>query len=118
MPRRSRRKPTRASSIRGCCSRSPTTSRSITCRTADLRCRDVRRLRRAIAAGVSAAVAVGCLACRPASGGPSIDDAARTYVGLALALGDRDADSLDSYHGPPAWQEAARREHATLAEIR
>jgi hypothetical protein len=67
---------------------------------------------------VSAAVAVGCLACRPASGGPSIDDAARTYVGLALALGDRDADSLDSYHGPPAWQEAARREHATLAEIR
>ena len=67
---------------------------------------------------MSAAVAVGCLACRPASGGPSIDDAARTYVGLALALGDRDADSLDSYHGPPAWQEAARREHATLAEIR
>jgi hypothetical protein len=67
---------------------------------------------------VSAAVAVGCLACRPASGGPSIDDAARTYVGLALALGDRDADSLDSYHGPPAWEAAVQREHLTLAEIR
>ena len=47
-----------------------------------------------------------------------MDEAARTYVGLALALGDRDADSLDSYHGPPAWQEAARHEHATLAAVR
>ena len=37
---------------------------------------------------------------------------------LALALGDRDADSLDSYHGPPAWQAEVQREHLTLAEIR
>ena len=72
-----------------------------------------------IAVGVSATVAAGCIACRrPDSGRQSIDEAARTYVGLALALGDRDADSLDSYHGPPAWQQAARREHATLAEVR
>jgi hypothetical protein len=66
---------------------------------------------------VSAAVAAGCTA-RPAESGTSIDEAARSYVRLALALGDRDADSLDSYHGPPAWQADVQREHATLAEIR
>ena len=37
---------------------------------------------------------------------------------IALALGERDGDSLDSYHGPPAWQADARREHATLSEVR
>ena len=79
---------------------------------------DHRWLRRAIAAGVSAAVAATCVACHRNAGRSSLDEAARTYVGLALALGDRDADSLDSYHGPPPWQAAARREHATLAEIR
>src|SRR4051812_44389400 len=118
MPRRSRRKRTHASSIRACCSRSPTTSRCIAWRIADLRSRDRRQLRRAIVVGVSAAVAAGCIARHAESGRPSIDQAARSYVRLALALGDRDADSLDSYHGPPAWQTEARREHATLAEIR
>src|SRR4051812_24319967 len=118
MPRRSRRKRTHASSIRACCSRSPTTSRCIAWRIADLRSRDHRQLRRAIVAGVSAAVAAGCIARHAESGRPSIDEAARGYVRLALALGDRDADSLDSYHGPPAWQAEVRREHATLPEIR
>src|SRR3954464_6354419 len=118
MPRRSRRKRTHASSIRACCSRSPTTSRCIAWRIADLRSRDHRQFRRAIVAGVSAAVAAGCIARHAESGRPSIDEAARGYVRLALALGDRDADSLDSYHGPPAWQAEVRREHATLPEIR
>src|SRR3982751_4948791 len=118
MPRRSRRKRTHGSSIRACCSRSPTTSRCTACRIADLRSRDHRQLRRAIVAGVSAAVAAGCIARHAESGRPSIDEAARSYVRLALALGDRDADSLDSYHGPPAWQTEARHDHATLAEIR
>src|SRR6476660_10357898 len=117
MPRRSRRKPTHASSIRACCSRSPTTSRCIACRIADLRCGSHRQLRKAIAAGVSAAVAAGCIARRPEPG-PSLDEAARSYVRLALALGDRDPDSLDSYHGPPAWPAEVQREHVTLAEVR
>jgi hypothetical protein len=66
---------------------------------------------------VSAAVAAGCIARRPEPG-PSLDEAARSYVRLALALGDRDADSLDSYHGPPAWPAEVQREHVTLAEVR
>jgi len=70
-----------------------------------------------IVAGVAAAVAAGCIASHPEPG-PSIDEAARSYVRLALALGDRDTDSLDSYHGPPAWEAAVQREHLTLAEIR
>jgi plasmid stability protein len=36
-------------------------------------------------------------ACRR---GPSIDDEAREYVRLAVALGERDPDSLDFYAGP------------------
>jgi len=50
-------------------------------------------------------------ACGPTSrddAGPSLDAAARSYVGLVLALGERDADSLDAYHGPAAWQAEAR----------
>ena len=37
---------------------------------------------------------------------------------LVLALGERDADSLDAYHGPPEWQADARTAHATLPEVR
>ena len=47
----------------------------------------------------------------------SLDAAAESYVRLVLALGERDSDSLDSYHGPPAWQAEARTRHATLADI-
>jgi hypothetical protein len=54
-----------------------------------------------------------------APGAPSaLDAAAESYVRLVLALGERDADSLDTYHGPPAWQFEARARHATLADIR
>jgi hypothetical protein len=48
----------------------------------------------------------------------SIDAAAERYVRLALALGARDGDSLDSYHGHPEWQADARARHATLPDIR
>jgi hypothetical protein len=48
----------------------------------------------------------------------SVDAAAESYVRLVLALGERDSDSLDSYHGPAAWQAEAHARHATLAEIR
>lgn len=47
----------------------------------------------------------------------SLDAAAESYVRLVLALGERDGDSLDSYHGPPAWPAEARTRHATLADI-
>jgi hypothetical protein len=43
--------------------------------------------------------------------------AAESYVRLVLALGERDADSLDGYHGPPSWQAEARDRHAALADV-
>src|SRR5438067_3786362 len=68
---------------------------------------------------VLAVAAVIGAACRTAPAPrDSVDEAARSYVRLVLALGERDADSLDSYHGPAAWQAQARAEHATLADIR
>jgi len=79
-----------------------------------------RRIRRAAIAWVSVAV-VGGAACRahPAEPEPaSLDAASLAYVRLVLALGDRDSDSLDGYHGPAAWQEEVRAAHRTLAEIR
>ena len=68
-----------------------------------------------IAAGV---VVAACGTSRPDAGRDALDAAAQSYVRLALALGDRDSDSLDSYHGPPAWQVEAHATHATLAQIR
>lgn len=46
------------------------------------------------------------------------DEAAHTYVRLALALGERDSDSIDMYRGPAAWQRDARARYATLDAIR
>ena len=37
---------------------------------------------------------------------------------LVLALGERDADSLDIYHGPPAWEEDARARRPSLEDTR
>jgi hypothetical protein len=67
-----------------------------------------------------AALAVCPLACsgRPSNATASLDASAESYVRLVLALGERDADSLDAYHGPPVWQTEARTAHATLPEVR
>jgi len=67
---------------------------------------------------ISASLA--CTACARSgspAGATDLDRAAESYVRLVLALGERDADSLDSYHGPPAWQAEARQRHAALAEV-
>src|SRR5258708_36616054 len=48
----------------------------------------------------------------------ALDAAAESYVRLVLALAERDADSLDIYHGPPAWQGEGHGPHAALDEIR
>jgi len=64
-------------------------------------------------------LASGCGGQKPTAASlPPLDVAAERYVRLALALGDRDTDSLDSYHGPPEWQADARARHAPLPEIR
>jgi hypothetical protein len=66
---------------------------------------------------LSLAIAVCLSACR---GSPtaSLDAAAEFYVRAALALGERDADSLDIYYGPDAWRADARARHLPLDDIR
>ena len=71
-------------------------------------------------AAILAALAVLLSACagrRPDATAPALDVAAESYVRLVLALGERDADSLDSYHGPLAWQVEARAQRAPLVDI-
>lgn len=68
-------------------------------------------------AGLLALLAVGCFG-PPSPTAPPLDAAAERYVRLALALGERDSDSLDAYHGPPEWQTDARATHATLTDVR
>ena len=80
-----------------------------------------RRLRivhvRSVRLLILAALASACTAHAPGRPAAAFDAAGEAYVRLVLALGERDADSLDSYQGPAAWQNEARARHATLAEI-
>ena len=47
----------------------------------------------------------------------SLDAHAETYVKLALALGEHDADWVDAYYGPPEWREAVKAEKKSIADI-
>lgn len=42
---------------------------------------------------------------------------ATSYVKLALALGEHDADWVDAYYGPPEWREAVKGEKKGLDTI-
>jgi hypothetical protein len=46
-----------------------------------------------------------------------MNDAAQQYVRLVLAMGEHDADYVDSYYGPPSWREEVRAAKQTLPEI-
>ena len=59
-----------------------------------------------------------CLSACRSSPTASLDAAAEFYVRAALALGERDADSLDIYYGPGAWRADARARHLPLDDIR
>jgi len=59
-----------------------------------------------------------CLSACRGSPTASLDAAAEFYVRAALALGERDADSLDIYYGPGAWRADARARHLPLDDIR
>jgi len=71
-----------------------------------------------VAAVIAVFAGVACGPQRADSAAVSLDDASRTYVRLVLALGERDSDSLDSYHGPTEWRAQAQAEHASLATVR
>ena len=61
---------------------------------------------------------VVCLSACRGSPTASLDAAAEFYVRAALALGERDADSLDIYYGPVAWQADARARRLPLDDVR
>ncbi|MGH7602320.1 MAG: hypothetical protein ACREOI_38630, partial [bacterium] len=48
----------------------------------------------------------------------SLDRIAEAYVKLVLAVGQHDANYVDAYYGPAAWQEQAKAEKKPLAEIK
>jgi len=48
----------------------------------------------------------------------SIDIIAKSFVKLALALGEQDSYYVDAYFGPEAWREEAKKERKSLNEIR
>lgn len=70
-----------------------------------------------VVACVSLTIVGSSMACGT-SLAASLDAAAEYYVRMALALGERDTDSLDTYDGPGAWQAEARARHLSLDEIR
>jgi len=63
---------------------------------------------------IAAAAALTAASCGP----PSFDRAARQYIRLAVALGERDPDSIDFYYGPPEWVSDIRKNPPTLDQIR
>src|SRR5262245_52706961 len=70
-------------------------------------------------AAIAIIVSLAAAACAQSDTARPLDlaAAAESYVRLVLALGERDADSLDSYHGPAAWAADARARHATLDDV-
>ncbi|HXI12057.1 MAG TPA: hypothetical protein VNM92_05360 [Thermoanaerobaculia bacterium] len=54
----------------------------------------------------------------PTTKSSSLDDVARSYVRLVLALGEHDASYVDAYYGPPEWREQVKAEKKPLATIR
>lgn len=72
-------------------------------------------MNRAIAA---ISIATICLCGCARHGAAGVDALAERYVHLALAVAARDADSLDFYAGPSAWQRDAGRAYRPLADVK
>lgn len=53
-----------------------------------------------------------------ACGPPTFEGKVRAYLRLAVALGERDPDSIDFYYGPPEWVSGVRKNPPRLEEIR
>lgn len=64
-----------------------------------------------------ALLALATIGCRPAQQSP-LDEEARRYVRLAVALGERDPDSLDFYAGPEGAVGDVRRDPPPLPAIK
>ena len=55
--------------------------------------------------------------CRGTERDAIVDELAERYVHLALALGQRDPDYIDAYHGPAAWRTRAQAERHSPESI-
>jgi hypothetical protein len=68
---------------------------------------------------LAAGLLAGCSASAPRSeGSTTMNEIATSYVKLALAVGQHDADYVDAYYGPPEWKQQAEAQKRPLAEIR
>ncbi len=76
-----------------------------------------RLLGGSVAVLVAAGVALSLESCHSRTD-RAIDAAAREYVRLAVALGERDHDSIDYYVGPPGWIEGVHEHPETFGQIR
>lgn len=47
----------------------------------------------------------------------AMNEAAKRYVQLVLAMGEHDPDYVDAYYGPPAWREEVREAKPSLERI-
>ena len=65
----------------------------------------------------AAAAAVAVAQSRPAQPSSSMNAIAEKYVKLVLAVGQHDADYVDSYFGPPEWKTEAEKQKTPLADI-
>jgi hypothetical protein len=82
----------------------------------------MRKILTALAATLLAACSV---TTTTASGGASnatskpvvMNDAAERYVKLVLAMGEHDADYVDSYYGPPEWRTEVQKAKPSLEQI-
>jgi len=81
--------------------------------------RDVFR-DRYVSAGVGAVIDLPFTATSavPALAQNQIDRIAESYVKLVLAVGQYDPEYVDSYYGPPEWQEQAAARKIALGDIR
>lgn len=76
-----------------------------------------------LALGLGLLLALGACAtrdhARPLSDVPSLDVLARQYLGVQLAIGQKDPGYVDAYYGPPALAARAERDNArtSLAQL-
>jgi hypothetical protein len=66
-------------------------------------------------AKLSLLLLAGCVSAGPAR--ESLDAIARDYVGLQLAIGEKEEGYIDAYYGPAEWQAAAKMKPQSLPEL-
>jgi hypothetical protein len=63
-------------------------------------------------------IIVLALMIKPEQNEVDLNSIAEQYVRLVLSIGEHDPNYVDAYYGPAKWQEDARKQKLTLAQIR